>query len=280
MDTALTGAPTAVIGDARIPSIGLGTWQLRGRNCVEVVSAALARGYRHVDTAQGYGNEAEVGEALAVSGLPRDSIFITTKVRPDQMREGDLQRSVEESLALLRTEYVDLLLLHWPNPGIPLSETIPALNQVKREGLARHIGLSNFTIALLEEAWRLTSEPLAAEQIELHPYLDQARITAAIRARNMAVIAYCPIALGKVATDPVIGEIAAAHRRTPAQVTLRWLVQQGVAAIPKTSRVERLGENLDVFDFALTDAEMATMSGLTRPGSRLVNEPHWVAEWD
>ena len=152
---------------------------------------------------------------------------------------------------------------------------------MKRDGRARHIGLSNFPSALLAEAWRLTGEPFAAEQIEYHPYLDQARMRDALRSRGMALIAYCPIALGKVVGDPAIEAIAAAHGRSAAQVTLRWLVQQeGVAAIPRTSKVERLAENLAVFDFALSDDEMARMSALARPGSRLVNEPQWVAQWD
>ena len=266
---------------AVIPKIGLGTWQLRGERCAEIVAAALRAGYVHVDTAQGYANEEFVGEGLAASGVPRGSVFVTTKVRPDRMAEGDLQRSVDESLSKLRVSEIDLLLLHWPNPEMPLAATIRALNEVKRDGRARHIGLSNFTSRLLEKAWLLTGEPFAAEQIEYHPYLDQTTMLAALRRHGMAIIAYCPIALGKVAGDPDIEAIARAHGRTAAQATLRWLVQQpDVVAIPKTARTERLEENLAVFDFALTDAEMARMSALTRAGSRNVNEPQWVPEWD
>ena len=245
-----------------------------------MVEAALRGGYTHVDTAQGYGNEDEVGEGLSSSGVERKAVFLTTKVRTDKMADGELQRSVEESLRKLRVDHVDLLLLHWPNPLIPLADSIRALNQVKREGLARHIGLSNFTAARLDEAWRLTKEPLVAEQIEYHPYLEQRTMLGALRAREMAIIAYCPIALGKVMGDPVIEAIAKAHGRSAAQVTLRWIVQQGLVAIPKTSKVERLSENLAVFDFALSEAEMARMSALTRPDSRLVNEPQWVPAWD
>lgn len=266
---------------AVIPKIGLGTWQLRGERCSEIVAAALRAGYVHVDTAQGYANEEFVGEGLAASGVPRDRVFVTTKVRPDRMAEGDLQRSVDESLSKLRVSEIDLLLLHWPNPEMPLVGTIRALNAVKRDGRTRHIGLSNFTSRLLDEARRLTREPFAAEQIEYHPYLDQTRMLAALRRHGMAIIAYCPIALGKVAGDPEIETIARAHGRTAAQATLRWLIQQpDVVAIPKTARTERLQENLAVFDFALTDAEMARMSALTRPGSRNVNEPQWVPQWD
>jgi len=272
--------PVVAAAGATIPAIGLGTWQLRGESCAQMVEAALRGGYTHVDTAQGYGNEDEVGEGLSSSGVERKTVFLTTKVRTDKMADGELQRSVEESLRKLRVDHVDLLLLHWPNPLIPLADSIRALNQVKREGLARHIGLSNFTAARLDEAWRLTKEPLVAEQIEYHPYLEQRTMLGALRAREMAIIAYCPIALGKVMGDPVIEAIAKAHGRSAAQVTLRWIVQQGLVAIPKTSKVERLSENLAVFDFALSEAEMARMSALTRPGSRLVNEPQWVPEWD
>ena len=272
--------PAVEAAGATIPAIGLGTWQLRGEACAQMVEAALRGGYTHVDTAQGYSNEEFVGEGLAASGVARDRVFLTTKVRTDKMAEGDLQRSVEESLRKLRVSQVDLLLLHWPNPLIPLAESIRALNQVKHEGLAKHIGLSNFTTAKLAEAWQLTTEPLAAEQIEYHPYLEQTKMLAALRQREMAIIAYCPIALGKVIGDPTIEAIARGHGRSAAQVTLRWIVQQGLVAIPKTSRVERLSENLAVFDFALSEAEMARMSALTRPGSRLVNEPQWVPEWD
>ena len=266
---------------AVIPKLGLGTWQLRGEHCSEIVAKALGAGYRHVDTAQGYANEEFVGAGIAASGVEPASIFVTTKVRPDRLADGDLQRSVDESLRKLGVPAIDLLLIHWPNPAIPLQGTIRALNEVRGDGRARHIGLSNFTSRLLEEAWRLTSEPFAAEQIEYHPYLDQTKMLAALRRHGMAVIAYCPIALGKVAGDPVIEAIAGAHGRTAAQVTLRWLVQQpDVVAIPKTARAERLAENLDVFDFALTEAEMTRMSALTRPGSRNVSEPQWVPEWD
>ncbi len=273
--------PSVSMAGALIPKLGLGTWQLRGEACARIVEQALRRGYTHIDTAQGYANEAEVGEGMAMSRVARDRIFVTTKVQPQKMGDGDLQRSVDESLRKLRIDQIDLLLLHWPNPEIPLAESIRALNAVKRGGLVKHIGLSNFTRALLDDAWRLTSEPLAAQQLEYHPYLDTQTILAAIRDKSMVPIAYCPIALGRVIGDPVIEAIARAHERSAAQVAIRWIVQQpDMVAIPKTAKLERLSENLAVFDFALTGAEMARMSALIRPGSRLVNEPQWVPEWD
>src|SRR5688572_12426199 len=241
---------------------------MKGETCAMIVREGLKVGYRHIDTAQGYRNEAEVGEGLAASAVPRDEVFITTKIMPDNLGAGRLQRSVEESLKKLGVERIDLVLIHWPNPRIPLEETIPALNEVKRDGLVRAIGLSNFTIALLERAWSLTKEPFVAEQIEFHPFLDQRKIAAAIRARNMALIAYSPLALGRVTGDPTISSIAKKHARTPAQVTLRWLLQQPeIVAIPKTAKPERLRENFAVFDFELDDSDMAQMNALTREGS-------------
>jgi diketogulonate reductase-like aldo/keto reductase len=277
----LPTVPTLKAAGAAIPRLGFGTWQLRGDECAAIVSAGLQLGYTHVDTAQGYANEEAVGAGLAESGIARERVFITTKVQPQLMDDGDLQRSVEGSLRKLGVSQIDLLLLHWPNPAIPLVNSIRALNEVKRDKRVRHIGLSNFPSALLAEALRLTNEPFAAEQLEYHPYLNQDVMLGTLRRHNIAAVAYCPLALGKIVGDPAIAAIATAHKRTVAQVTLRWLLQQdGVIAIPKSARVERLKENLAVFDFALTSAEMTTMSALARPGSRLVNEPQWVANWD
>jgi diketogulonate reductase-like aldo/keto reductase len=273
--------PAVEAAGVSIPKLGLGTWELRGEVCSSIVTRAIETGYRLIDTAQGYENEGQVGEGIARSGIAREALFITTKVRPDRMTGDMLRQSVEASLDKLRTSHVDLLLLHWPNPAIPLEETIPALNEVHRAGLTKAIGLSNFTSKLLARAWELTEVPFAAEQIEYHPYLEQGTMLAALRRHRMAVMAYCPIALGKVASDPDILDIARSHGRTPVQVTLRWLVQQdGVIAIPRTSKPERLAENFGVFDFVLGEEEMARMSALTRPGSRIINEPQWVPEWD
>ena len=281
MPTSVLDIPTVKKAGASIPKLGLGTWELRGEVCSGIVQAALKLGYTHIDTAQGYANEEAVGEGLAASGVPRQTIFLTTKVQPQNMGDGDLQRSVEASLKKLRVSQIDLLLLHWPNPQIPLAGSIRALNQVKRDGMVSNIGFSNFTLALLDEAWRLTTEPFAVEQLEYHPYLDQRKMLAALRKRGMAITAYCPIALGKVVGDPVIEAIGAAHGRSAAQVTLRWLVQQpDVIAIPRSSKPARLAENLAIFDFSLSETEMAQMSALTKPGQRIINEPQWVPEWD
>jgi diketogulonate reductase-like aldo/keto reductase len=241
---------------ARIPAVGLGTWDLRGRTCARVVEQALRLGYRHVDTAEMYDNEREVGEGLRASGVKRGDVFITTKVWSNHLTPRELERAAKESLARLRLTEVDLLLIHWPNSQIPLSETIPALCKMKTVGFAKHIGVSNFTVALLEEALRHATEPLVTNQIEWHPYLDQSKVKAACAAHGISVTAYSPIAKGKAGGDKVLKTIGLRHRKSAAQVSLRFLIQEGAIVIPRTSKLERLSENLDIFGFTLDDAEM------------------------
>jgi diketogulonate reductase-like aldo/keto reductase len=265
---------------ARIPLVGLGTWELRGRTCARIVEQALRLGYRHIDTAEMYDNEREVGEALRASGVGREEVFITTKVWPSHFAPLELERAAKGSLARLRLSEVDLLLLHWPNPQIPLSETLGALCSVKASGLARHIGVSNFTVPLIEEAVGLASEPLVCNQIEMHPFLDQSKVTAACRANGMAVVAYSPIARGGAKNDAVLARIGAVHRRSPAQVCLRWLVQQDIVVIPRTGRIEHLSENCAILDFVLSGTEMAEIHALAHPRGRLVDyaysgSPKW-----
>lgn len=263
---------------ARIPAIGLGTWELRGRTCARLVEQALKLGYRHIDTAQIYENEREVGEGLRSSRVKREELFVTTKVWTTHFAPNDLERSTKESLTKLRIPEVDLLLLHWPNPQVPLSETLGALARVKRAGLARHIGVSNFTVALIDEAVAACPEPLICDQVEYHPYLDQTRVKEACARHGMALVAYSPVAKGRVKNDETLARIGKAHGKTSAQVCLRWLVQQNVAAIPRTSRIERLSENIDVFDFALSEPEMQQVSRLASPRGRLTDfgfAPKW-----
>jgi 2,5-diketo-D-gluconate reductase B len=265
---------------ARIPLVGLGTWELRGRICARVVEQALRLGYRHVDTAEMYDNEREVGEALRASGVARADVFLTTKIWPSHFAPLELERAAKASLARLRLAEVDLLLLHWPNPHISLSETLGALSKVKQAGLARHIGVSNFTVPLVEEAVRLAREPLICNQIEMHPFLDQSKVTAACRAHGLAVVAYSPIARGGAKKDAVLARIGAEHGKSAAQVSLRFLVQQGIAVIPRTSRLEHLSENSAIFDFALSDAEMNQIRSLAHRDGRLVDyaysgSPKW-----
>ncbi|MPZ37669.1 MAG: aldo/keto reductase [Rhizobiales bacterium] len=272
--------PTVEAKGARIPFVGLGTWDLRGRTCARIVEQALRLGYRHIDTAEMYDNEREVGEGLRASGVPRTDVFVTTKVWPSHFAPRELERTAKDSLVKLRMSEVDLLLLHWPNPQIPLAETLGALCKVKQDGMARYIGVSNFNIALLDEAVSLSREPLVCNQFEMHPFLEQSKLVAACRAKGMAVVAYSPIARGNAKNDAILVRIGKAHGKTGAQVSLRYLVQQDVVVIPRTSKIERLEENLTIFDFALTDAEMSEVAGLAHRDGRIVDwsfsgRPKW-----
>ncbi len=264
---------------ARIPVIGLGTMTLKDDVCVELVEAALHLGYRHLDTAQMYGNEREVGAGLRASGLPRDDVFVTTKVWFNRLAPGDFERSVDESLEKLGLPWVDLLMIHWPNAQIPLAGSIASLCKVKKAGLAKNIGVANFNIAMIDEATKLATEPIAVLQIETHPYLDQTKVIAAARRHGMAVVGYCPLARGKVPADETLQRIGRAHGKTPAQVALRFLEQDTIIPIPRTSKRERLAENLGSLDFKLTDAEMKEIGSLKRPDSRIVSPPQ-APKWD
>jgi diketogulonate reductase-like aldo/keto reductase len=264
---------------ARIPVLGFGTMTLKEDVCVQLVEAALRLGYRHLDTAQMYGNEREVGSGMRGSGLKREDVFLTTKVWFTRLAAGDFERSVDESLERLAMPWVDLLMIHWPNAQAPLSESIASLCKTKKAGLAKHIGVANFNVAMIEEAVRLASEPIAVLQIETHPYLDQSKAIAAARRHGMAVVGYCPLARGKVPADPTLTRIGKTHGKTPVQVALRFLEQQQIIPIPRTSKRERLAENLGSLDFKLSDAEMAEIAKLTRPDSRIVSPPQ-APKWD
>ena len=263
--------PSVTANGAKIPLIGLGTWDLRGRTCARMVEQALRLGYRHVDTAEMYDNEREVGEGLRASGIKRAELFVTTKIWPSHFAPRALERAAHDCLARLRLSEVDLLLLHWPNPQIPAAETLGALCKVKRDGLARHVGVSNFTVALIEEALAIAGEPLVCDQVECHPFLDQSKVIAACRQHGMAVIAYSPIARGNAKNDKVLARIGAAHDKTAAQISLRYLVQQDIVVIPRTSKLERLSENAALFDFTLSKQEMAEIAALSHRDGRVVD---------
>ena len=267
---------------ADIPAIGMGTWTLKGDQCAELVAAAIDVGYRHVDTAAMYANEDAVGRGIAGSGIARDDIFVTTKVWWTDIAPGDLERSAEQSLARLDLDHVDLLLIHWPNPRVPVADSIGALNRVRKRGLARNIGVSNFTTALLDEALRASDAPLVADQVEYHPMLNQDKVHAACRKAGMAMVSYCPLYRGGALFDrPEIVGPARRLGKAPAQIVLRWHVQQdGVVAIPRTTRRERLAENLAVFNFELDAAEMDAISALSSANSRICDfefSPRWDA---
>jgi 2,5-diketo-D-gluconate reductase B len=264
---------------ASIPALGFGTWALPDDRVQALVEHALAVGYRHLDMAQMYGNEAAVGAGLRASGLPRDAVFLTTKIWPDHFARDAFRRAADERLQLLGVDQLDLLLLHWPSKTVPLAETMEALNAVKAAGQTRHIGVSNFTTRLIDEAVRLSAAPLVTNQVEYHPYLSQAKVLAKLKEHGMALTAYCPIARGKVVDDPTLGAIGKSYGKSATQVALRWLVQQeGVVAIPRSSSEPRIEANLQVFDFSLSGDEMARIAALGTPAGRVVDiavAPEW-----
>lgn len=265
---------------AKMPAIGFGTMELPQRPA-ELVAHAIKVGYRHIDTARKYGTEERVGEGIRASRIARGELFVTTKVTELDAREADFLRSAETSLKTLGLDYVDLLLIHWPQPNVPLTETLGALAKAKRSGMTRHIGVSNFTLAMLDEAVRVCPEPLVTNQVEYHAYLPQDRMIAALKRHGMILTAYCPVARGQLLDDPVIGEIAKAHRKTHAQICLRWLIQQPmVAAVPRALEEAHIVENLDVFDFSLSGEEMRRISALRARNVRIADPPERAPKWD
>ncbi len=260
----------------KIPIIGLGTWALR--DVARIVEQAIRIGYRHVDTAQIYGNEAEVGQGVRASGL-RSEVLVTTKVQPSLLAPRDLERSTKESLQRLKLDVIDLLLIHWPNPQVPLADTLGAMSKLKREGVTRAIGVSNSTVALLDEADKVSPEPVVCNQIECHPFLNQDKVIAACRKHGIAVVAYSPVARGGAPGNAVLERIGKAHSKSAAQVSLRWLTQQGIVVIPRTNNVARLKENFELFDFELSDAEMREIAGLAHGRGRIVDWS-WSPKWD
>lgn len=264
---------------ARIPIIGLGTMTLMEAVCVEAVETALQLGYRSLDTAEKYGNEVWVGQGLAESGVAREDVFLTTKVDLRNLASPNFERSVDESLEKLKVSYIDLLLIHWNNPEVPFADSIGSLCKAKQAGLTKHIGVANFTTTMLDEALKYAEEPLVANQIEVHPFLDQSKLLAKCKELDISVTAYCPTARGNVPGDETLQRIGSAHGKTATQVALRWLAQQNIVAIPRSANPEHLKANLDIFDFELTDAEMAEITALKRPDGRVVSPP-FAPQWD
>ncbi|MGZ5096253.1 MAG: aldo/keto reductase [Burkholderiales bacterium] len=267
------------VAGAKIPSLGLGTWDLRGAQCQRSVTRALELGYRHIDTAAAYDNEASIGAAIAASGVNRGDLFLVSKVYRTTMSAEGVRTSAEASLKALRTDYLDLLLIHWPIPEVPLAETLRALLKLKASGKARHIGVSNFTVKLLKLSMEIAGNTLVANQVEYHPFLSQGAVHEFLRAHGMVLTAYSPLARGMIFQSPVISAVAAKHGRSPAQVTLRWLLDQHqVAAIPKASSDGHLIDNLGVFEFSLNDDDRHRINDLR--GSRRIADYPWSPEWD
>jgi len=266
---------------ADIPALGFGTFRMPGEDVLRIVPKALEVGFRHVDTAQIYGNEAEVGSAIAGSSVSRHDIFLTTKVWVDKFRHDDFIASVEESLKKLKTDYVDLLLLHWPKMEVPLAEQIGALNEVRKAGKVRHIGVSNYSTRLMADAVALSDAPIVTNQIEVHPYIDQSKVISAAKETGMSITSYYAMADGKVFEDDVLKELGAKYGKSVAQIVLRWVIQQdGLIALSKTVGEKRVVENFDIFDFEISTADMQAISALARPDGRIVSPDGLAPVWD
>ena len=271
------GDMTVEVRGVAVPALGFGTWLIEGDAAAEGVRDALEIGYRQIDTARAYGNEREVGRGIAESGVARDEIFLTTKVPHDEATADEVERAAEESLERLDTDRLDLLLLHWPNPDVPLEDTLTAMNAIRDDGRTREIGVSNFPARLLRQALELA--PVFCNQVEYHPFLDQRPLLELARENDVLVTAYSPLAHGRVPDDRTLARIGEDHGKTAGQVALRWLLDQpGVSPIPKASSHERRAENFDVSDFALTDDQRAEIDALPKDG-RTANPP-WAPDWD
>ena len=271
---------TINVHGAAIPALGFGVFRMSDAEVERVVPAALEAGFRHFDTAQIYQNEAALGRALQAAGARREDLFLTTKVWVDNYSQARFAASVDESLDRLKVDQVDLLLLHWPGDKVAIADQVEMLNTVQAAGKTRFIGVSNQNIAQMQETIALSKAPIVTNQVELHPYLDQRALAAAARSMGVAVSAYYGMADGAVPRDPRLQRIGAKYGKSAAQVALRWLVQQGFVALSKTARPERVAENIAIFDFALSDDDMAAIGTLARPDGRLVSPPGLAPAWD
>lgn len=266
-------------GEKDIPRLGFGTWQLEDDDAYNGVKMALDIGYRHIDTAKAYGNEDQVGKAIADSGIPRDEIFLTTKIWNADIDEARIQEAAKESLDRLQTDHVDLLLLHWPRFNRPIADQVKELDEVRAAGRAKAIGISNYNQTQLKEAIDAVPD-LTCLQAEYHPELDQDPLLNVLRERNMLFTSYSPLGRGESIDSDIIKSIAEKHGKEPVQVLLRWHVQQAnVAAIPKATSREHIEANFNIFDFELSDEEMKNIFSLQRPDGRILN-PDWSPQWD
>lgn len=263
-----------------VPALGFGTYKLTGAEGAKAVEFAIQTGYTHIDTAQIYENEESVGTGIRESGAGRDKLFVTTKIWRENFQGGRAAKSIDESLARLKMDYVDLLLVHWPFPDVKMETMIEAVVRAQEQGKARLIGVSNFTAAQIADAIKLSDGKICNDQVEYHPFLSQQPILEAARKNGMFITAYSPVARGKAIKDETLKEIGFKYGKNAGQVTLRWLVQQeNVAAIPKSATPENIRKNLDIFDFELSDADMKTIHAMAASDGRLIN-PDFAPEWD
>lgn len=260
-----------------IPALGFGTWQLKGDDAKKLVSKALEVGYRHIDTAQVYENEEAVGKGIKQSGKGRDDFFLTTKVWFENFADN-FADSVHSSLKKLQVDAVDLLLIHWPHPDLPLANYMEKLVEVQQKDMTKHIGVSNFTPELMREAAKLAPN-IVTNQVEYHPFLDQSKVIQTAHELGWSVTAYSPIAQGEVLEDDVLDKIAEKHGKNEVQIALRWLLQQkGVIAIPRTSSEAHVADNFDIFDFELSDNEMQEIFALNAQNKKIV-DPEFAPDW-
>jgi len=272
---------TLEVGGARIPVLGFGTYGMVGPKHQKVLTAALHHGFRHIDTAQMYENEADVGAAIRAAGVPRGDVFVTTKVWVSNYPRTRFTASVDESLQKLQSDDIDLLLVHWPRGGASIEEQIEGLNRVVDAGKVRHIGVSNYNVEMMQTAVNISKHPLVTNQVEYHPFLNQGGLLAAINAIGLSLMAYCGMAVGRVFQNPTLKEIAGRNGRTISQVVLRWLIQQPrVVALSRTENLERIPENTRVFDFELSNEDMDAITRLRTSASRNVSPAHLAPVWD
>ena len=275
----MTPVPILETPNLRIPRLGLGTWPMKGAECSEAVSCAIGLGYRHIDTAQMYGNEEDVGAGIARNGIARDTLFVTTKVWWDQLAPDALRRAAEASLKKLGTGYVDLYLIHWPSPEMDLDAALRAMAALRRDGLARAVGVANFPSALLRRAIESGIVPIACNQVEYHVFLSQAPVLELCRRHGLALTAYTPVAKGSVVDDPVLRRIATKHGASPVQVALAWLLaQDNVVAIPKSAREAGQAANLAACALRLDAEDLASINSL--PKDRRMVNPGFAPDWD
>ena len=271
---------TVSVHNTEIPALGFGTFEIEDRNAVDAVANAIDIGYRHIDTAQVYENERGVGRGISTAGIERDELFLTTKVWIDRFEPDQLLASVDESLDRLQTDYVDLLLLHWPNPSVPLEATLAALNEAHRRGSARSIGISNFTVDMIHRAAELSETPLVTNQVEYHPFLDQQQVRDALKKESMALTAYSPLARGRVFRNQTLQGIAGKHECSIAQLALAWLLaQKDVIAIPKAADRDHAEDNFGALRLELPEEDLQTLSTLSRPDGRVI-DPEFAPDWD
>lgn len=271
--------PSVHRNGGEMPKLGVGTWELKDKSCSGIVETALNMGYRHIDTARMYENEKAVGRGLADSGLPREDFFLTSKVFRDSLDPKGMRTSCESSLKDLGTDYLDLLLIHWPNDAVPLADSLGTMSDLRVEGKIRHLGVSNFPSKLLQEAAEMTATPIFCNQVELHPLLDQRKLLACQYDLDIPLVAYCPLAHGRIMRNRVLIDIAKKYGLSPAQLSLYWITQhEQVAAIPKTSSATHLQENLDIFSIHLEREDIEAINALQ--GNERCIDPDWAPEWD